>query len=108
MKTPLERIRLGAFFLVAVVILAVLGYCLAGYKVWEAIWVVVITLSSVGFAEKSKQPFEVQLLTIGLIIFQRLLGSSKSILRNTFVNAGYTLRRAEGGLSAGDLNRKVF
>ena len=69
MKTPLERIRLGAFFLAAVVILAVLGYWLAGYKIWEAIWIVVVTLSSVGFAEKSKQSFEVQLLTIGLIIF---------------------------------------
>ena len=69
MKTPLERIRLGAFFLTAVVILAVLGYLLAGYKVWEAIWIVVVTLSSVGFAEKSSQSISVQLLTIGLILF---------------------------------------
>ncbi|MCH7729129.1 MAG: potassium channel protein [Planctomycetes bacterium] len=69
MKTPLERIRLGAFFLAAVVILAVLGYLLAGYKVWEAIWIVVVTLSSVGFAEKSSQSISVQLLTIGLILF---------------------------------------
>lgn len=68
--SPLERIRLGAISLVAVVLSSVLGFrFLAGYGWLESLWMVVITISTVGFGERSSVSPSVQLLTIGVILF---------------------------------------
>ncbi len=68
MKTPLERIRLGALFLVAIVLVAVVGYRLLGYDWIGALWMVVVTVSSVGYAEESTRGPWFQLFTIGVIV----------------------------------------
>lgn len=57
------------FALVALVIVGgTLGYRWAGYDWLEAIWMVVITIFSVGYGERSSAPPAVQLLTIGVVI----------------------------------------
>lgn len=76
MRTPLKRIRLGGFVLVTVFVLAVIGYrYIGGYDWTAAIWMVVITISTVGYGETSQLPLSVQMLTIALII----LGISASV-----------------------------
>lgn len=69
MKSPLQRARGGAALLASIVIVAVLGYHWAGYDWLEAVWMVVITIFSVGFGERSTESPAVQLLTICVIVF---------------------------------------
>jgi voltage-gated potassium channel len=68
MKSPLARVRRGSLVLACVVVVSVCGYRLLGYGWLEAIWVVVITISSVGFGEKPTQPPAVQLWTVAVIL----------------------------------------
>ena len=68
MKTPLHRIRLGAFSLAMVVLVSITGYrFFGGYDWLEAIWMVVITISTVGFSEKSGLSPMMQVFTICVI-----------------------------------------
>ena len=69
MRSPLGRVRRGAGFLAFVLIGAVLGYRWLGYGWIESVWMVVITVASVGYGERSQESSAVQLLTIGVIIF---------------------------------------
>lgn len=60
---------MGAMVLLAVVWLGTLGFHLLGGYGWlEAFWMVVITISTVGFGERSQAPAAVQLLSIGVIL----------------------------------------
>ena len=71
MKTPLRRIQIGALVLVAIFVVAVLVYHWRGDYSWlDAVWMVVITISSVGYGERSeiKDP-ALQVFTILLIVF---------------------------------------
>lgn len=47
MKTPLKRIRNGAFTLGGILAIAVVGYRLLGYEWVESLWMVVVTISRV-------------------------------------------------------------
>jgi len=70
MRAPLHRIRLGAIVLAVIFVAAVLGYHALGYGWLDAIWMVVITVSSVGYGEKSV--FEdpaIKILSIAVIVF---------------------------------------
>jgi len=70
MNTPLKRIRLGALVLASVFVLAVLGYrFLASYDWMQAVWMVVVTISSVGYGERSQLPSHVQALSVFVIVF---------------------------------------
>ncbi|MFK8114153.1 MAG: TrkA family potassium uptake protein [Rubripirellula sp.] len=70
MRTPFQRIRLGGFALVVVVVVAVAGYHFLGDYSWsDAVWMVVITISTVGFSERSELPIQIQALTIAVIVF---------------------------------------
>ena len=74
-NSPIQRIKQGAVSLATVFLLAVMGYRFVGGYSWlDAVWMVVITISTVGFSEKSQLPMEMQLLTIAVI----LLGVSAS------------------------------
>jgi len=70
MKTPGQRVRRGAAILaILCLVAAVIYHAYSPESGWiGAFWFVVITISSVGFGEKSTLPPEVQLLTIGLIV----------------------------------------
>jgi voltage-gated potassium channel len=75
-KTPLQRIRIGALSLGCVLILSVTGYhFLGGYDWLDAVWMVVITVSTVGYSENTQSTSVVQILTIGVI----LLGVTSSV-----------------------------
>ncbi|QDV66658.1 Voltage-gated potassium channel Kch [Rosistilla carotiformis] len=70
MKTPLMRIRYGAIILVLIVALAVVGFRYLGDYDWiGAIWMVVITISTVGYGEQSNMPPELKLFTVVVILF---------------------------------------
>ncbi len=70
MRTPLERIRLGGFVLCMVFALSVLGYRLiGGYEWMDAIWMVAITISTVGYGEAPPSlPPKLQILTLCVIV----------------------------------------
>ena len=66
---PLYRIRIGAIVLVLLVAAATIGYrVLGGYGWLESLWMVVVTISTVGFGERSQTAPAVQLLTIAVIV----------------------------------------
>ena len=70
MNTPLNRIRFGATVFGSIVLVAVVGYRLSGRSWLDAVYMVVITISSVGYGEKTgiTDP-TLKLFTIGAIIF---------------------------------------
>lgn len=69
MNKPFARVRRGLVILAVVFVISVIGYRSLGYPWLEAVWMVVITIASVGFGERSQQPPAVQLLTIAVVIF---------------------------------------
>ncbi len=69
MHPPLRRIRLGAMVLASIFVFAVLGYhFLGGYDWIHAIWMVVVTISSVGYGEHSELPSQMQLFSVVVIV----------------------------------------
>ena len=69
MQSPLMRIRAGAVSLAIVFLLAICAYRVLGEYSWlEAIWMVVVTISTVGFGEQSQSSDAVQVITILLIL----------------------------------------
>jgi len=69
MSTPLQRVRRGAIVLAVVFAAAVIAYRIAGRGWLDAIYMVVITVSTVGYGEASVLRPGEQLLTIGVIVF---------------------------------------
>lgn len=67
--TPLERIRIGAMLLAAVLLAAVVGYRTQGHSWIESIYMMVITISTVGYTEDSNVSTETQIFTILVIVF---------------------------------------
>ncbi len=76
MKSPLQRIRTGAVVLGVVVVTAVIGYRISGRDWLDAVYMVVITISTVGFGEASNLSSGQQWLTIGVI----LIGISAAVI----------------------------
>jgi voltage-gated potassium channel len=69
MRSPFERVRSGAILLGVAVLLGTVGYRLLGEYSWlEALWMVVITVTTVGFGESSQSTPAIQALTILLIM----------------------------------------
>ena len=76
MKSPLQRIRNGAFVLGLVFVTATCGFRFFGDYGWiEAVWMVVVTISTVGHGEHSSQTSAMQGFTVLVI----LLGMSASV-----------------------------
>lgn len=69
MSDSVTRLRRGASVLATIFVIAVLGYRYGhGYDWIESIWMVVITVSSVGFSEESSKDASFQLFTIAVIV----------------------------------------
>ena len=69
MRSPLQRIRLGAISLAIVVASSVLGFrFIAGYDWLEALWMVVVTISTVGYSESTDSSAAVQVFTMLVIL----------------------------------------
>ncbi|MBI3836842.1 MAG: potassium channel protein [Planctomycetia bacterium] len=69
MSTSLRRVCIGAIVLVVVFAAAVVGYRIAGRSWLDAIYMVIITISTVGYGETSSLPPGQKVLTIGVIVF---------------------------------------
>ncbi len=69
---PFRRVRLGIGALLLVSVVGTLGYTLLGLHVLEALYMTIVTISTVGFAEISERPEEVdgayRAFTAGLIL----------------------------------------
>lgn len=74
-RTPLERIRDGAILLTVVVTAAVLGYRLAGWSWLDSIYMVVITLGTIGYGETGPMTPSLRILTMAVIIFGMTAGA---------------------------------
>ncbi len=75
MRTPLQRIRFGAISLASVLVISVIGFRLIGEHTWlESVWLVVVTISTVGFSEKSGEEPVFQ----AFMIFVILMGVSSA------------------------------
>src|SRR6056297_432593 len=69
MTSPLRRILHGGILLIVVCGVAICGYRYLGDYDWiGALWMVVVTISTVGYSEHSALPPRLQLLTAGVII----------------------------------------
>ena len=70
MKSPLDRIRRGAMVLLLIVLVSTIGFHLLGpYSWFESLWMVIITISTVGYAEKSTLAVPLQMFTLLVIVF---------------------------------------
>ena len=69
MNTPLKRLRVGLILLALIFVVAVVGYRLAGWSTIDSIYMVVVTLSSVGFREIGHMTPALKVFTILLIVF---------------------------------------
>lgn len=69
MSTPLRRVCIGAIVLGIVFATAVVGYRISGRDWLDAVYMVVITISTVGYGEASTLPPGQQILTICVIVF---------------------------------------
>ena len=78
----MQRVQIGALILLTAVVGGTIGYRVWGDYDWsEALWMVVITISTVGYAEHTQSPTSVQWLTMGVI----LVGMSSAVY--TFTGA---------------------
>lgn len=69
MRTPLQRIRFGAISLASVLVVSVIGFHLIGGYSWlESVWMVVITVSTVGYSEKPVSTPAFQVFTMLVIL----------------------------------------
>ena len=95
---PFERITLGVFILLLITVVATVGYHFLDPQEdhdWlDDLYFVVITISSVGYTEKTEVEWPVQLFTIGVIIF----GMSA---------AGYTMGGLVQMITEGEIQRAM-
>lgn len=76
MTKSLQRIRFGLVSLTSIFIVSIVGYRMLGDYTWlEATWMVVVTISTVGFSENTESTALMQLFTICVI----LLGVSSAV-----------------------------
>jgi voltage-gated potassium channel len=68
LRSSARRIIIGLSILSAVFVGAVIGYRLFGYDWVEAVWLTVITISSVGYGERSQGSPAFQLFTVAVIL----------------------------------------
>jgi len=95
---PLKRLRFGLVTLAAVFIIAVLGYKVAGWSWLEAIYMVVVTLSTVGYRETGRMTPGLEAFTILVIVFGvstalYILGGLFQMMTEGEINRALGLRR---------------
>ncbi len=69
MTVPLARLRIGLATLGVIVCVAVLGYRLAGWDWLDSVYMVVTTMSTVGFREMGPMTPALKVFTILVIVF---------------------------------------
>ncbi|MBN2474470.1 MAG: NAD-binding protein [Pirellulales bacterium] len=93
MNPPLKRLRTGLTTLGVISVLAVLGYWLLGehWTLLDAIYMVAITLSTVGYKEVHELSPELQFFTVVVIVF----GVSTAL----YIVGGFVQMMAEGEIN---------
>ncbi|HYW81535.1 MAG TPA: potassium channel family protein, partial [Thermoguttaceae bacterium] len=91
MKTPLDRMRTGIVLLGTIIVVSVFGYRMAGWSLLDSLYMVVITLSTVGYKEVQPLTPATQLLTIGVIV----VGVSTAL----YIIGGLVQMMAEGEIN---------
>ncbi len=66
---PLRRLRIGLLLLGGVIFTAIVGYRLSGLSIIDSVWMVAITLSSVGYGEVSDSDPWFKVFTVMVIVF---------------------------------------
>jgi len=69
MKTPLQRIRIGAVLAAIILLAATLGYRWAGWSWLDSIYMVVTTVTTVGYGEIGPMTPSLRLMNLFLIVF---------------------------------------
>jgi voltage-gated potassium channel len=102
-RTRWQRVQWGLAFLFAVIVLGTVGYHLAGRPWLDSLYMVMITVSTVGYGEQSSLPATQQWLTMGVITF--------GMFAAAITIGGLVQMVAEGEvdriLSAGRTNRDI-
>lgn len=93
MQSSVQRILTGAIFFAIVVIVAIVGYTLAGWSFLDAVYMVVITIFGVGYGEV--QPLESPALRV-FTIFVIVAGTSSAV---------YTVGGFVQAIAEGEVNR---
>ena len=92
MTSPsIKKLRVGLVTLAIIFILAVLGYCAEGRDLLDAIYMVVITLSTVGYGEHSQLSDSERIFTILVIV----IGVSTGF----YIIGGFVQMMAEGEIN---------
>src|SRR5262245_36094589 len=94
MNPTIRRVRRGAVILVAVLVISVCGYRYFGRNWLDSIYMVVITVATIGYGERSDLAPGEQLFTVGVILF----GLAAS---------GYTLGAFVQMLTEGEIQKAV-
>ncbi len=94
MTTPLARIRTGALVLLVVITLSVCGYRWAGWSWIDSLYMVVITVASVGYREMGEMTPGLKLFTVVVIVLGMLA-------------TGYTIGGFLQMLAEGEIDRVV-
>jgi voltage-gated potassium channel len=82
MNTPLRRIIRGAISLFVVFLLSILGFhFIAGHDWLQSIWMVVVTISTVGYGEGTQTGAATQIFTILVILLEGI--SKPKIVRSS-------------------------
>ena len=100
MNGSLQRIRIGTTVLVSIVVVATLGYRFgAGYTWVNSLWMVVITISTVGYSEPSALGPGMQLFTVCVILI--------GIFAASYTFSGLLQLMVEGEIQQAFGNRKM-
>ena len=104
MQGPFQRIFIGTIFFATTILIAVIGYTLAGWSLLDAIYMVVITIFGVGYGEV--KPIDSPALKI-FTIFMILAGTTSAI----YLVGGFVQMVMEGevnrALNARRMNHKL-
>ena len=100
---PLKRLRVGLTTLGALFLIAVVGYKLAGWTWLEAIYMVVVTLSTVGYRETGPMTPGLEAFTVLVIVFGvstalYVLGGFFQMMTEGEIDRALGLRRVSRGI----------
>jgi voltage-gated potassium channel len=101
MSSPLKRLRNGLIVLGIIFVLAVAGYCLAGWSLLDAIYMVVLTLSTVGLKEVHDltghpilEAFTILVIVVGVSTTLYIVGVFVQMMTEGEINRALGIRRA--------------
>ena len=99
MTAPLNRLRVGLVILVIIFVVAVLGYWLAGWDLLDSVYMVVLTISTVGLREvhpltsSTLKAFTTVVIVFGVSTVLYIMGVFVQMMTEGEINRALGLRR---------------